>query len=177
MLPPTITSRLIHFGAFAVDPKSRELFSQGLRVTLQEQPFRVLLMLLAQPGDIVTREELRAALWPRDTFVDFDQGLNKAINKIRCALRDSAEHPRYIETLPKRGYRLIVPVTHANKRPQFTSGPGKAGPQPAANNGATETVRTSPWRRRMMLVGAASALRMALNFLGFRKSLADKATS
>jgi DNA-binding winged helix-turn-helix (wHTH) protein len=177
MIPPPITSRLIHFGAFAVDPRSRELFSHGLRVMLQEQPFRVLLMLLEHCGDVVTREELRKALWPGDTFVDFDQGLNKAINKLRCALGDSAEHPRYIETLPKRGYRLIVPVKRVNKCPQFTSGAGKAESQPAANNGAAEAVRTSPWRRRMMLVGAASALRMVLNFLGFRKPLADKVAS
>jgi DNA-binding winged helix-turn-helix (wHTH) protein len=114
MLPPTITSRLIRFGTFDVDPKSRELYKQGTRIRLQYQPFHILSMLLEHAGDVVTRDELRAALWPRDTFVDFDQGLNKAINKIRKALGDSAEHSRYIETLNKCGYRLMVPVDQAN---------------------------------------------------------------
>ena len=106
MLPPPIMSRLIRFGTFAVDPKSRELFKQGMQIMLQAQPFQVLSLLLEHRGDIVTREELRKALWPRETFVDFDQGLNKAINKLRKALGDSAESPRYIETLNRCGYRV-----------------------------------------------------------------------
>jgi len=122
MLPPTIASRLIRFGTFDVDPKSRELYKQGIRIRLQHQPFHILCLLLGRAGDVVTRDELRAALWPGHTFVDFDQGINKAINKIRMALGDSAEHSRYIETLSKCGYRLMVPVDIAREAPQFSMG-------------------------------------------------------
>jgi TolB-like protein/DNA-binding winged helix-turn-helix (wHTH) protein/Flp pilus assembly protein TadD len=110
MLPPTTRPRRLRFGSFEVDPESRELYLDGQRVKLQAQPFHVLSMLLERDGALVTREELKHALWPRDTFVDFDQGLNKAIKKLREALRDSAEHPRLLETLPKRGYRFLAQV-------------------------------------------------------------------
>ncbi len=109
MLPPPTTSRLIRFGPFEVDHKTRELFSHGKRVPLQDKPFHILAVLLEHRGDIVTREELRH-LWPDDTFVDLDQGVNKAIKKIREALGDSADNPRYVETLHRRGYRFIYPV-------------------------------------------------------------------
>jgi DNA-binding winged helix-turn-helix (wHTH) protein len=101
---------IIRFGAFEVDLRTRELRKNGLKIKLQEQPFQVLAMLLRCPGDVVTREELQKAVWPADTFVDFDRGLNKAINKIREALGDSADNPRFVETLPRRGYRFIAPV-------------------------------------------------------------------
>ncbi len=114
MLPPPIASRLIRFGTFEVDPRTRELYRKGQRIKLQDQPFHILSMLVERAGDVVTREELRQALWPRDTFVDFDQGLNKAINKIREALGDSPQTPRFIETLPKRGYRFIAPLRGGN---------------------------------------------------------------
>jgi DNA-binding winged helix-turn-helix (wHTH) protein len=108
MMPPPTTPRLICFEAFEVDLKAREVYKDGARIKLQQQPFQVLAMLLEQAGDIVTRDELRRRLWPEHTFVDFDQGLNKAIKKIREALGDSAQAPRFIETLPKRGYRFIA---------------------------------------------------------------------
>jgi len=104
------SSGFLRFGVFEVDLRSGELRKGGLKIRLQEQPFRVLTMLLERSGDIVIREELQKKLWPGDTFVDFDNGLNTAINKIREALSDSAETPRYIETLPRRGYRFIAPV-------------------------------------------------------------------
>jgi eukaryotic-like serine/threonine-protein kinase len=97
----------IRFDTFEADLRSGELWKQGLKVRLGEQPFSVLALLLAQPGEVVTRDELQKKLWPRDTFVDFDRGLNKAINRLRDALGDSADVPRFIETLPKRGYRFI----------------------------------------------------------------------
>src|SRR5215472_5166685 len=100
-------SQIIRFGTFELDVRAGELRKQGARIRLQEQPLRILQMLLAQPGQLVTREELRDRLWPSDTFVDFDHGLNKAINKLREALDDSAESPRFVETIPRRGYRLI----------------------------------------------------------------------
>src|SRR6202158_1320828 len=97
----------IRFGSFELDLRAGELRKQGVKIKLQEQPFQILAMLLEQPGQVVTREELRSKLWPSDTFVDFDHSLNKAINKLREALGDSAESPRFIETLAKRGYRFI----------------------------------------------------------------------
>src|SRR5213080_3228334 len=99
------------FGTFEVDVRSGELRKKGVRLKLQEQPFQVLKALLERPGEVVTREELRSQNWPADTFVDFDNSLNTAINKLREALGDSADNPRFIETLPRRGYRFIAPVT------------------------------------------------------------------
>ena len=102
---------ILRFGVFEVDVRSGELRKQGVRIKLQEQPFHVLTVLLQRPGEVVTREELRNQNWPADTFVDFDNSLNTAINKLREALGDSADSPRFIETLPRRGYRFIAPVT------------------------------------------------------------------
>src|SRR6185369_5836014 len=98
------------FGIYEADVKAGELTRDGVKVKLQEQPFQVLLMLIERAADVVTREELRQRLWPADTFVDFDHSLNTAINKLREALRDSADNPRFIETKPRRGYRFIAPV-------------------------------------------------------------------
>jgi len=102
-----LTRGAIRFGAFELDLCAGELRKQGVKIKLQEQPFQILAMLLEQPGQVVTREELRSRLWPSDTFVDFDHSLNKAINKLREALGDSADSPRFIETLAKRGYRFL----------------------------------------------------------------------
>jgi Tol biopolymer transport system component/DNA-binding winged helix-turn-helix (wHTH) protein len=98
------------FGAFVLDPGSGELRRNGTKLKLQEQPFQVLLKLLEKPGNLVTREELRSTLWPADTFVDFETGLNSAIKRLRDALGDSADVPRFIETVPRRGYRFIAPL-------------------------------------------------------------------
>jgi len=98
------------FGVFEVDLRAGELRKRGLRIRLQQQPFQVLEVLLGRPREVVTRDELRNKLWPADTFVDFDHGLNKAINKIREALGDSAENPRFVETVSRRGYRFIADV-------------------------------------------------------------------
>src|SRR6267143_1668094 len=97
----------IRFGVFEVDLRAGELRKQGVRVKLQEQPFQVLQVLLEKPGEVVTREDLRQRIWPADTFVDFDGGMNNAIKRLREALGDSAESPRYVETIPRRGYRFI----------------------------------------------------------------------
>jgi TolB-like protein/Tfp pilus assembly protein PilF len=103
-------SWVIHFGVFEADLRAGELRRNGSKVKLQEQPFQILAMLLERPGEIVTREELRARLWSADTFVDFDHGLNSAIRRLRDALGDSAENPSFVETLGRRGYRFIAPV-------------------------------------------------------------------
>src|SRR6185295_1596818 len=101
---------LIRFGLFEFDPRSGELRKQGLKVRLQGQPVEILSMLLARPGELVTREELQKKLWPEDIFVDFDPSLNAAMKRLRSALGDSAETPRFIETLARRGYRFLAPV-------------------------------------------------------------------
>jgi DNA-binding winged helix-turn-helix (wHTH) protein len=98
------------FGVFEADAATGELRRKGLRVKLHSQPFQVLLLLLERPGELLTREEIASALWPDGAFVDFDHGLNSAINRIREALGDSAANPRFIETLARRGYRFLAPV-------------------------------------------------------------------
>ena len=108
---------ILRFGVFEVDVRAGELRKQGVRIKLQEQPFHVLTVLLQRPGEVVTREELRSENWPADTFVDFDNSLNTAINKLREALADSADNPRFIETLPRRGYRFIAPVSSNEGKP------------------------------------------------------------
>src|SRR5579859_5401326 len=103
-------SNVVRFGVFEVDLRAGEVRRQGSKVKLQDQPFQVLVMLLERPGQVVTREELRDRIWPAGIFVDFDKSLSKAINKIREALGDSTENSRFIETLPRRGYRFLVQV-------------------------------------------------------------------
>src|SRR5438874_4994055 len=114
----------LRFGVFDLDLRAGELRKHGLRVRLQEQPFQVLALLLEHPGEVVTREEVQRRLWPADTFVDFDHGLNKAINKIREALGDSAQSPRFVETVARRGYRFLAEVEVAEVA--VVRGPGLA---------------------------------------------------
>ncbi len=105
------------FGLFEADPQDGRLLRQGEPVRLQEQPFQVLLALLERHGEIVTREELRERLWPGDTFVEFDKSLGVALTKVRAALGDDAANPRFVETMPRRGYRFIAPVTVESGEP------------------------------------------------------------
>jgi Tol biopolymer transport system component/DNA-binding winged helix-turn-helix (wHTH) protein len=107
----------LRFGVYEADLHTHELWKHGTRIKLVGQPFEILAVLIKRPGQLVTREELRAQLWPGDTFVDFNHGLNAAVNKLRDALCDSAEDPQYIETLPRRGYRFIAEVETAAARP------------------------------------------------------------
>ena len=109
-MPASPTPHMACFGDFAVDLRTGEIFKHGKKIRLQVQPFQVLALLLDRPGELVSRDELRDTLWPDSTFVDVDDGLNTAIRKLREVLRDSPEHPRFIETLPRRGYRFIAPV-------------------------------------------------------------------
>ena len=110
--------RFYRFGTFQLDVQSGELRRSGVKVRLPGQSFQVLVRLLERPGEVVTRDELRRLLWPADTFVDFDEGLNAAVKKLRAALGDSAENPRFVETLPRRGYRFLCPVTTASAAPE-----------------------------------------------------------
>src|SRR5258708_35026747 len=100
----------VRFGIYEADLQSGELRKNGHKVPLQDQPFQVFAILLQHSGKLVTREELRRKVWPEDTFVDFDHGLNTAITKIRTALGDDADNPRFVETMPRRGYRFIAPL-------------------------------------------------------------------
>jgi TolB-like protein/DNA-binding winged helix-turn-helix (wHTH) protein/tetratricopeptide (TPR) repeat protein len=125
------------FGQFEVDCRTGELRKQGLRLRLRGRPIDILLALLSHPGELVTREVLRARLWPADTYVDFDHGLHSAMNRLREALGDSAENPRFIETLPRKGYRFIAPVTAIESRisaPAPAPAPEATPPEPAGTN-------------------------------------------
>ena len=124
MEPASSTRKNMRFGAFELDARAGELSKHGIRLRLQDQPFRVLRVLLEHAGEVVTREELQQQIWPADTFVDFDRGLNNAVKRLREALSDSADQPRYIETLPKRGYRFIAAVELVSSRN------GDTGPTP-----------------------------------------------
>ena len=125
--PPNL--RFYRFGTFQLEVQSGELRRNGIKVRLPGQSFQVLLRLLERPGEVVTRDELRRLLWPADTFVDFDEGLNAAVKKLRAALGDSAENPRFVETLPRRGYRFLCPVTTASATPEapMAAAPRKRG--------------------------------------------------
>src|SRR5215472_2858889 len=125
--PSTERDRVFRFGPFELSEREGELRKSGVRIKLQEQPFRVLIELAANSGKLVSREELRQKLWPVDTFVDFDVGLNSAIRKLRQALNDDADNPRYIETLAKRGYKFVAPVADSAAAPQPISNVSPAG--------------------------------------------------
>src|SRR6201994_2523207 len=110
-MEPSSPNSVVRFGTYEVSLQSGEVRKSGLRIRVQQQPLKLLEVLLERPGEVVTREELRSRLWPDESFGDFDQAVNIAIAKLRSALGDSAENPRYIETLPKRGYRFIADVS------------------------------------------------------------------
>src|SRR5258708_28092730 len=102
--------RPVRFGVFELDVRSRELRRDGARVRLQEQPFEIVRLLLERPGTVVARDDIRRTLWPEGTFVDFEHGLNAAVKRLRVALGDDADSPRFIETVPRRGYRFVASV-------------------------------------------------------------------
>ena len=132
--------RMVHFGAFEADLQAGELRKYGVRIKVADQPFRVLELLLERPGRLVAREELKQHLWPADTYVDFDRGLNAAVKILRGALGDSPRNPRFIETVPKRGYRFVAPAKPAprihgtaEETPRDETASGASAPsQPAA---------------------------------------------
>ena len=149
----------VSFGVFEVDRQARELRKHGVRIKLEDQPFEILTALLEKPGDIVTRSELQARLWPEGTFVDFDKSLTKAVNKIRTALGDSAATPRFIGTLSRRGYRFIAPVEVVAA---LVPGSGPDGAAPA-RAGRPRRASRQGWR----IVAAVSGAVMALAALLF----------
>jgi eukaryotic-like serine/threonine-protein kinase len=150
----TTRIRWARFGAFEVDLRSGELRKHGIRLKLQHQPFQVLALLIEHPGEVVTREELRQKLWPADTFVDFDTGLNSAIKKLRDALSDSAEESRYIETLPRRGYRFVAQV---EKR-----GPSDSAAEEVLAPHPPPALASRPWNKRLIFVAVCVTALLAV---------------
>lgn len=147
---------LPRFGEFELDLQARELIRVGRRIRLQEQPFQVLVMLIGRAGQVVTREELRQKLWPSSVYVDFDHGLNNAIGRLRETLGDVAATPRFIETLPRLGYRFIAPITHS-RAPAGTNADAVTIASLAEADAAVPTLsaRKPLWRRRGGIAAAA----------------------
>ncbi len=185
----TARNHRTRFGAFEVDLRSGEMYRHGIRLKLQDQPFQVLALLLEHSGDVVTREELHQKLWPADTFVDFDAGLNSAIKKLRDVLGDSAEEPRYIETLPRRGYRFIARVENGALPASAAVEEHLAPTLPAEELVSKETQAAesaaacraiAPRRRRIQIVLAAMTafvlLVLGLNLGGWRNRLLGRST-
>src|SRR6202167_48056 len=160
------SSGCFRFGVFEVDVRNGELTRQGKRLSLQEQPFRLLVMLIERPGELVSREEVRQRLWPQ-TIVDFDHGLNKAISKIRDALGDSAENPRFIETVSRRGYRFLADVAVV-RGGQPETVVGDLGATTNAAIPPADEVRASPSKpplvARWKIFGADVAIALAICF-------------
>src|ERR1700730_5391670 len=117
MAQASIGRQCIRFAVFEVDLESAELRKHGIKIKLQQKPFQILALLLERPGEVVTREELQRRLWASDVFVDFESGLNNAVKKLRAALGDSAETPRFVETVARHGYRFLATPQYANNLP------------------------------------------------------------
>jgi TolB-like protein/DNA-binding winged helix-turn-helix (wHTH) protein len=154
------------FGPFELRPRARELYKHGVKLRLRPQPFQVLQILLEHPGDVVTREELHRQLWPSDTFVDFEHGLNTSVKELRGVLGDSATEPRYIETLPRLGYRIIVAVDVVAPPPssEYAAHPQAAAAEnPAGREIPPDRVpQGQAFRRWLIFVGTAIVLIVAL---------------
>src|SRR5258708_15368317 len=144
MKQPAISSKLVRFGIYEVDLRTSELRKQGRKIRLQEQPCRILAILLEQRGEVVTREELRKRLWSDDTFVDFDHSLNTAIMRLREALSDSSDNPRFIETLPRHGYRFIAPVEEVAPSEQARQHDGVEAPASETQSPVAVSTEKSP---------------------------------
>src|SRR5690242_17596793 len=156
--------RRYRFGVFQLDTFSGELYKHGIRIKLQDQPCQVLTVLLERGGEVVTREELRQRLWDHDTFVDFDHSLNISINKLRDALGDAASNPRFIETLPRKGYRFLVAVSVEdvadNRAP---AAPVINPPVPEVpSSKENESQQTAPANRSRLWFGIAAIVLAAL---------------
>src|SRR5437899_423272 len=167
----------IRFGAFEVDLEGRELTHKGEKVKLQDKPFQILSLLLVEPGKIVTREELRRSLWPADTFVDFEGGLNTAIRKLREALQDEAKAPRFVETVQRHGYRFIGPIEKirpGGSRPDGISTIlAEMAPNQSQKNGKPNEGVREPYvvMTAVLAIAAVVVLLMSLNVADVRTHL------
>lgn len=160
---PTPTSRTVRFGQFEAELDNARLRRNGVRIRLQDQPFRILALLLDRPGQLVSRDELRRALWPEGTYVDFDRSLNAAITRLRTALNDGADNPRFIETIPKRGYRFIAPVIEDRVPAPPAPAPGE--PEPAVSAAGLPSELPQPharWFRSWMSLALLAVATLAL---------------
>jgi DNA-binding winged helix-turn-helix (wHTH) protein len=151
------------FGAFEISPQSGELRKNGMRLRLSGQPFQVLSILVERAGELVTREELHSKLWPADTFVDFDHGLNNTVARIREILDDSSETPRYVETVPRRGYRFIAPLTDLAQSgtlsaPESTLVPAESTPAQAPGGSLPPVTRKATSSRLWVVLGGMAVL-------------------
>lgn len=161
-MPISPTSDRVRFGPFEADLRSGELCKEGVRIKLHQQPFQVLALLLEHLGEVVTREELQRKLWPSDTFVDFDVGLNSAVKKLREALHDSAEKPRYIETLPRRGYRFVAPLGKLEAPGAHSTVPELPSPErPSVLAGELRKPASWTRSRRTVWLGVSGGLAVA----------------
>lgn len=143
MPQPAPAPAILRFDLYALDLRAGELYKSGRKIKLQEQPFQILAMLLERPGEVVTREEMRERLWSGDTFVDFEHSLNTAIKKIRHALNDEAEKPRFIETLRRRGYRFTGTLTETVSSPAASTSPAPPS-QPTSAHTSPTTPEPAP---------------------------------
>lgn len=156
--PGSSAAGIVRFGVFELDLRSRELRKAGARISLQDQPLEILQAILERPGELVTRDELRQRLWPADTFVDFEHGVNAAVKRLRDALGDSADSPRYVETIPRRGYRFIAPV---NGMPLPVS-TAIAGAAAAIEPRAADVLPQRRWRMRRLALMTGVVVAVAL---------------
>jgi len=172
-VPVSPTENVIRFGLFELDLKSGQLRKNGSRIRIPQQPLQVLGLLLERPGEVVTREELRQRLWSPDTFVDFDHGLNKSVQKLRDALGDLAESPRFIETIPRVGYRFIAPV-NGGVRPGIQEPGEQMGNHFAAGTISDQRASSSETKSRtnpvwLLLAGCTAVLLIAAGWMAHRK--------
>src|SRR5438067_8209743 len=138
-MDPLRHTSVVRFGTYEIALHSGELRKAGVRIRVQQQPLRLLEILLERPGEIVTREQLRSRMWPNESFGDFDQAVNVAIAKLRAALGDAADNPRFVETLPRRGYRFLAEVSVVNPSPQNLDSPPEDG---SSSSQATAPIQT-----------------------------------
>src|ERR1022692_2729296 len=161
MLPPSQSADRLVFGPFEVNIRTGQLLKSGVRIRLSGQPLQILLIVLAQSGEVVTSEQLREQIWKEGTFVDFEHGLHAAVNKLRRCLGDSADNPRYVETVPGRGYRFIGVVERHRAAIPFEA--GSLGPSPVSPQSEVEL--SLAWfrpNRRLWMTAAATLLFGAL---------------